>query len=203
MYKIYINDRLLTLMETRDAIKYLPADENRFVLRYNGKSKHIIQIADMLEKSNRDIEVILYSNDLKALFKTFKSLYKFIKAAGGVVFNQQGEILTMYRRGSWDLPKGKIDKGEGKKDAALREVREETGIQNIELKELVARTFHTYKHGGRRVLKKTYWYKMITSDMELTPQEEEDIEIVAWEKPDSFLKSKKMYPSIVTVLNEL
>ena len=69
---------------------------------------------------------ISYTRDLKQLWKHFKSLFKYIKAAGGVIYNDVGEILFIERLERWDLPKGKVDKGESNKEAAIREVEEET-----------------------------------------------------------------------------
>jgi 8-oxo-dGTP pyrophosphatase MutT (NUDIX family) len=51
-----------------------------------------------------------------------------IKAGGGIVVNEQNEVLLIYRRGKWDLPKGKLDDGETIEECALREVKEETGL---------------------------------------------------------------------------
>ena len=115
-----------------------------------------------------------------------------MEAAGGVVFNPKGEILTMYRRGSWDLPKGKIDKGETKEIAAVREVQEETDLKEVNRDDFLLTTYHTYKNKkGKRVLKPTYWYKMTTQEMAIHPQVEEDIEVVQWIDPIIFLETKR------------
>ena len=53
-----------------------------------------------------------------------------IIAAGGLVTNENNELLMIFRRGKWDLPKGKLDKGETIEECAIREVEEETGIGN-------------------------------------------------------------------------
>lgn len=56
------------------------------------------------------------------------------KSAGGVVINQQGEVLVVNQKGtSWSLPKGHIEEGENAIDAARREIYEESGIKNLEL----------------------------------------------------------------------
>ena len=70
--------------------------------------------------------LILYSKNLNFLIENLFSLYKIQTAAGGLVFNPKGEILAMQRRGFWDLPKGKMEKGESIQQTAVREVQEET-----------------------------------------------------------------------------
>lgn len=52
--------------------------------------------------------------------------------AGGVVLNAKGEMaLVLQRNGVWSLPKGKIEEGEAREDAARREIAEETGIVDL------------------------------------------------------------------------
>jgi 8-oxo-dGTP pyrophosphatase MutT (NUDIX family) len=104
-----------------------------------------------------------------------------ITAAGGIVTNEQGNILLMYRRGKWDLPKGKVDEGEQIPDAAVREVEEETGLTNVELGEFIGITTHFYIHHNSEIEKETHWYAMKVSDEQrLVPQAEEDIEKLEW-----------------------
>jgi ADP-ribose pyrophosphatase YjhB (NUDIX family) len=54
-------------------------------------------------------------------------MQKIVMAAGGLVENEHGEILLIYRKKHWDLPKGKLDAGETLEECAVREVEEETG----------------------------------------------------------------------------
>ena len=106
---------------------------------------------------------------------------KTINAAGGLVQNPQGEFLFIYRRGKWDLPKGKVDKGEAIEAAALREVREECGIENLRIVRLLKKTYHTYMLKNRIISKETYWYLMKTNwEKKPIPQTEEDITQAIW-----------------------
>lgn len=106
-----------------------------------------------------------------------------IIAAGGIVENPQNEILLIFRRGKWDLPKGKLDKGETIEACAIREVEEETGVRSIILGELIDVTVHHYFEKGREFEKETYWYAMkVTEEQNLVPQTEEDIEDIRWVK---------------------
>ena len=104
-------------------------------------------------------------------------------AAGGMVMNPKQEILWIFRRGFWDLPKGKLDLGETIPQCALREVEEETGITNIQLKELITITYHDYfdKYLNKQVTKETHWYQMSIIDFQNgIPQTNEDIEKIEW-----------------------
>lgn len=188
MYKIYINETPLFLA-SKNEFEKLHINGLNLTVRYAGKSKQLLQIADMLEKTGRFQSVVLYHEDLKKLWSDFKERYKVVKAAGGLVYNENGEILVMFRRGTWDLPKGKIDPGETKKVAAVREVEEETGIGDIVRGKKILKTFHTFKQKDKRILKVTYWYKMTAPNQKLTPQTEEDIEKCEWVTPDDFLEN--------------
>ncbi len=106
---------------------------------------------------------------------------KEIIAAGGLVTNQKGELLMIFRRGKWDLPKGKLDEGERIEECALREVEEETGLQNINRGKLIDITIHYYEEEGGQIIKKTYWYEMsINGHQALKPQTEEGISEAKW-----------------------
>lgn len=132
--------------------------------------------------------------------------HEYIEAAGGIVRNQQGAVLMIFRRGYWDLPKGKIDKGEEAKAAAIREVKEETGIAHLEIVRELPPTYHTYYMYGKYAVKKTYWYAMTSSDTsDLTPQLEEDIEQAVWINPQDIPSLLPLsYANIRTLLqNEL
>lgn len=129
-----------------------------------------------------------------------------IIAAGGLVFNAANELLMIYRRGKWDLPKGKLDEGETIEACALREVEEETGVSPLNLGELVDITTHEYfdKWLNANVFKRTHWYRMKTSFKEqLIPQAEEDIEKVEWVAiKDIPEKLNNSYPNIVTAIQK-
>lgn len=104
-----------------------------------------------------------------------------IIAAGGIVENEEGKILFQYRRGKWDLPKGKLDAGETLEECAVREVEEETGLQNIMLGELIGTTNHHYVEKGKNIDKETYWFAMKVSGIQkLIPQTDEDISELRW-----------------------
>ena len=203
MYKIYINETPLILCHTEEVYTSGKGLDKVLVNVFSGKSKHILQVVDMLEKTDRWQAVILHDEDVKRLWKAFKSLFRIIKAAGGLVENPKGEVLFIYRKGHWDLPKGKIDDGESKKKAAVREVMEETGLQQVSRGKRITRTFHTYRlPDGTRVLKYTYWYAMLSADETPKPQIEEEITEAVWKAwPESRHSLKPMYKNIGIVLD--
>ena len=190
-------------MNTEELDNMLPASGNNLTAKYLGKSKYLLNYIDLLEKSKKFDALFIHAEDGEQLFNDFKELYKLIEAAGGVVFNEKNEILMIYRLDYWDLPKGKIDKGESPEEAAVREVIEETGIDNITLGPQLTITYHTYKsNNGKRILKRTYWYEMKTHDQKLVPQKEENIEIAEWTTiPDFYEKNRIAYKSILDVLS--
>jgi 8-oxo-dGTP pyrophosphatase MutT (NUDIX family) len=122
--------------------------------------------------------------DAEAAWRRWTSMYTLSVAAGGVVRHMDGRILLIFRRGKWDLPKGKLDYEETPEHAAVREVQEECGIGGLHLGPLLKITFHTYTEKKRPILKKTFWYAMTCTDTRTpVPQEEEDIEKVVWMTP--------------------
>ena len=126
-----------------------------------------------------------------------------ITAAGGLVQNKEGAFLLIFRRGFWDLPKGKLDVGESIPDCAVREVREETGLQSLELGPFICTTTHPYFDIwlNKDVVKHTHWFSMLSlANDTLVPQTEEDIEKIEWvpreQLPQYFIQT---YPTILTV----
>ncbi|UBM60265.1 NUDIX domain-containing protein [Marinilongibacter aquaticus] len=143
-------------------------------------------------------------NDFNVVKNVLEKEYKLLDAAGGVILNQLGEVLMIYRLGKWDLPKGKAEKGETIRQTAQREVEEECSI-SVSLREKVFVSYHTYLHKNQRVLKRTFWYEMdLVSDELMKPQKEEDIEEIRWMNRSEMHKAlKKSYRSIAHVLDNM
>jgi len=131
---------------------------------------------------------------------------KTILAAGGLVYNETDELLMIFRRGKWDLPKGKLDEGETIEDCAVREVMEETGLTTVIRGDLIGITYHQYfdKWVKEEVIKETHWYRMQAPGLQqLIPQTEEDIEIIKWvngKELEDCLKNS--YDNIVEILSK-
>lgn len=124
---------------------------------------------------------IICAPDIDEIKKLFFKQYTVIEAAGGIVQNQQREILFIYRKDKWDLPKGKIEKGESLELAAEREIKEETGVTDLILKKKIHTTYHIYKEFGKEILKVSHWFYFISHSKQiLKPQTEEEITEVKW-----------------------
>ncbi|HIP35764.1 MAG TPA: NUDIX domain-containing protein [Crocinitomix sp.] len=151
------------------------------------------------------LDGIAFEIKSKDEFKEIFNKYKFIKAAGGLV-QRKNKFLFIKRNGVWDIPKGKLEKGEKVKKAAIREIVEECNVNPPKIKAHLLNTYHTYTMNGKKYLKKTYWFWMMANqkDKKLKPQTEEGISKVKYVKVKKFDKIKsKTYKSIVEVINVL
>lgn len=199
--KIYFNDRPLFLCDEIEPVlePYLHHDDAVFIDEF---SVHTVKsMIHEMEKPSIHAGIFLHT-DLEELRKAFWKKFTIIQAAGGLVSNSSNEILMIFRRGKWDLPKGKLDEGENLEQCAVREVEEETGITNISLQEHLLTTYHTYHESGKSILKESHWFRMsIGKDQALVPQTEEDIAEARWvkkNKVDELLRNT--FPSIKAVL---
>jgi 8-oxo-dGTP pyrophosphatase MutT (NUDIX family) len=144
---------------------------------------------------------VVMVGDLPTSINLFKQHFAFIKAGGGVVLNTHNSLLAIYRKGKWDLPKGKLDDGETIEECALREVEEETGVRNLKLGKLICSTYHLYTQ-NKSIFKQTDWFEMKTDSQELKPQVEEGIDEAIWvEKKQIDELFQQTYDSIKYVLN--
>jgi len=147
---------------------------------------------------------VLWNNDLDKLKKVFFKHFTAIEAAGGIVQNNKKELLFIYRLDKWDLPKGKMEKGEKPEEAALREVEEETGVTGLKLKKKIGETYHTYDAFGKHFLKTTHWYYITCSATQnLVAQTEEDITAIKWVATKDIKDPlANTYPSIKDILGK-
>ncbi len=161
-----------------------------------GKLLTLLQKAD----ANRLLSVTLGCLDKDDCEAAIKKPFRISKAAGGIVV-KEGKNLLIFRRGKWDLPKGKLDEGESSRKAAAREVAEETGVQVL-VGERICTTWHVYTLDGNRILKRTKWYQMsVINDSRMAPQAEEDIEKVEWlNRRDTQLALTNSFSSIRYVM---
>jgi 8-oxo-dGTP pyrophosphatase MutT (NUDIX family) len=135
----------------------------------------------IFEQESKARLCFIIAKDWDQILDTLKAIFIFIEAGGGAVFNENKELLCIYRRGVWDLPKGKLDDGELIDACALREVEEETNVSGLQLGALLLETWHVYEMKGKWFLKKTTWFKMNTAyKAQLIPQAIEQIEAVEW-----------------------
>lgn len=146
---------------------------------------------------------VLWHSDLEQLKKLFFRNFTIIEAAGGIVQNNKKELLFILRLGKWDLPKGKMEKGEKPDECALREVEEETGVTGLKLKKKVGETYHTYDEFGKHILKISHWYYITApAAQQLSPQTEENITEVKWISTKNIKEPiANTYPSIKDILS--
>jgi 8-oxo-dGTP pyrophosphatase MutT (NUDIX family) len=183
-YKIYINESPLYLTQTSDLEDETAFERSLIHAKYIGKPKMLMNYIELLEKNKHHEGIIIQADNVEQLWKDFKSLYQYIKAGGGLVLNNFGKVLLIFRRGVWDLPKGKQDPGETLAQTALREVQEETGLSDLKLIEKLNNGYHCYLMSKQRTLKRTRWYLMQTqSPNQLKLQKEEGILDAAWFDP--------------------
>ena len=201
--KIYFGDKPLFLCDAVDETlqPYVHHDDAVFIDELNNHTvKSMIH-----EMEQPEIHAgVFYHPDLGELKKAFYKKFTIVIAAGGLVLNEKKKILMIFRRGKWDLPKGKLDKGETLEECAVREVEEETGLQQVKLLSPLVITYHTYHEGARFILKESHWYNMkVSGEQKLVPQTEEGIHEIKWvtnkEAQNLF---QECYPSVIDVIKE-
>jgi 8-oxo-dGTP pyrophosphatase MutT (NUDIX family) len=199
MYKVFFNERIVLL--TDDFINNFQLKDGLFYkFREVEELKEIISVYWELKLVDK---LFIFHNDICELQEKFKTCFKTIQAAGGLVRNNEGKYLFINRRDKWDLPKGKINVNEAKEDAAIREVNEECGLNNLEIINPLLATYHSYLIDNQLILKKTSWFEMFYHHTaEPVPQQEEEITEAKWFKKDDLSKIiLNTYPSVIDVLH--
>jgi 8-oxo-dGTP pyrophosphatase MutT (NUDIX family) len=155
-------------------------------------------------KGSSSTDICIIHEDVDFLIKYFFSPFHIIEAAGGLVVNNNKEMLFIFRRGKWDLPKGKMEAGETPEICAEREIEEETGVNQLQLIHKIIDTYHIYEERGLQILKKTYWYYFKTNFKGTPkPQIEEDISSISWiGKENLELPLSNTYDSIIDVIDK-
>jgi len=199
--KIYFNDKPLFLCDemTPEIKEYARHDDAVMIDEFSHPA-----VNSMIHEM-RQAKVhagIFVHTDLEELRKAFWKKFQLVLAGGGLVRNGEEKYLFMFRRGVWDLPKGKLDPGETMEHCAIREVMEETGIEGVILDGPLLITYHTYDESGKHILKETHWFRMVApAPGELTPQLEEQITELRWVDSDGIKELlRKTFPSIKDVI---
>lgn len=180
MYKVFVNDVPIILSTE----KYIGKNYTSLPLKR-------VNLKDVIKKVCRGelTHINLYHRKEKKLLKILKKALPVVVAGGGMVHDNNGKILFIYRKGKWDLPKGKIEKNETIEDCAVREVWEETGVENLKITGFIDTTYHVFTRNNKFKLKETHWFHMETDyEGELVPEPSEGIKKVKWK---NFEKSQK------------
>ena len=200
MHKIYFEKRCMIICPPEEQAM---ADPNAILFNI-GSSADIHALVEMMEVSDSLYRVYIPTDNVESTYRMICAEFREVNAGGGLVANRRGDYLLISRNGLWDLPKGHQEPGEDISVTALREVQEETGIDQLQLRDLICITDHCYRRDGIWHLKHTWWYDMLYTDpTDLTPQREEDITKASWVAKSSlppFLRNT--YPSILEVFRE-
>jgi len=200
MHRIYFEKRCIIICEPSDQAL---ADPNS-VEFHIGERIDIHTLVGMFEASESLNRIYIPTEDTDWMYRRLCAEFKEVDAAGGLVSNRRGDFLLISRNGLWDLPKGHREEGEDIETTAIREVQEETGVDELELRDLICVTDHCYFRAGLWHLKHTWWYNMLyTNPVNLTPQREEDISKACWVAKSSLpLFLRNTFPSIQEVFRE-
>lgn len=181
MYKVFVNELPLILTNNLSET----ANGEYFLLNEDA----IQEAIDALRKKKLETAYIYHPNH-EEILKKFTKKIPLEVAAGGVVTNREGRVLFIYRNDKWDLPKGKLDKGETIEECALREVEEETGVKKLKIENFLKTTYHVFKRNGTYKLKEVHWFAMKTAySGKLKGQKNEGIDKVKWKGPDQIKKA--------------
>ena len=177
--KIYFGNSPLILSNTEtEELKPYLHNSKTSILKTSDKEQ-LQSLIRAIQHSKIDAGIIL--NNVSETLEKIKKEFTLILASGGLVYSRDNKILLIYRRGQWDLPKGKLDEGEDLIECALREVKEETGLSQLTYERFICTSYHTYYENNRPILKESHWHLLQGNDQELLiPQTDEDIENCKW-----------------------
>jgi 8-oxo-dGTP pyrophosphatase MutT (NUDIX family) len=201
MIKVFSLNKIIYLIESKTL--FYPK-EGTVLMSIHSKDEMRLIHDELINKSNVN-EIYFFNKNLEKLFGYFADMFRIIEAAGGLVKNKKGEWLFIFRNGKWALPKGKIEKKEAVKTAAIREVEEECGITGLSIEKELPMTYHTYYMEEKRILKRTYWFEMTCHDKsKLVPQTEEGITDAKWlASSDLQQVFDNTYESVKEVMKEI
>lgn len=201
--KIYFGDKMVCLCDMLSSeMKSLKKEKGTIYVQGIPEEEYIKSISKKME--DKDVKALIIENkDFKELKNAFLGCFKNIIACGGLVQNENKDVLFIFRRGKWDLPKGKIEAGEALDECAKREIEEETGVKDLVFKHKICETFHVYEEKGITILKTSHWFYFKTnSKQKLDPQTEEDITEVKWIPTSEIAKPmKNTYATIKVVVH--
>jgi len=201
--RIYFGNKPLFLSDSQTNNELKPyLNDSQTMILDNLNSSEVQCLINKIQTPEIKAGIII-SNVTEAL-EAIKKEFTIIQASGGLVHSPDNKILLIFRRGKWDLPKGKLDDGENLVNCALREIKEETGLSELVFQQFISITYHTYHEAGKHILKESHWHLLKGDDKEiLIPQTDEDIEKCEWVKIDKLALYIENAPaSVIDVLTE-
>ena len=187
--KIFFTDKALILTDTPVEVEgavRLPSSE--------------LSKANVLKIFETTNSITVCDEAIEAVKERFFGEFKYVLAAGGVVRNERGESLMIYRNHRWDLPKGHVDGEESDEECAVREIAEETGVEGAKIVRFLCNTLHSFDVYGVWEIKRTAWYELEADTTETKPQAEEGISCAKWRSEEEVAENlKATYPTICEV----
>ena len=192
MRHIEVHRSMVTLTTRRHRLQ-MPASDNTIAVEYGRIKHHLDAYIRFLYQSDIQIHLVIYGRKLKRLKRRLKTMYIRSYSAGGIVKNEQDEILFICQNNEHlDLPKGGVKKGEKPREAALREVNEETGAVDLTIIRKSHKTWKIKKDAhGALTLNTCIWYEMVAPRQELTPQTAEGIISARWIKREACIQQQR------------
>jgi 8-oxo-dGTP pyrophosphatase MutT (NUDIX family) len=196
MYKVFIENRPIIFLQNN------PSEENSYTLqaeKIESLENDVLPLLKVLPENQ--VLYIICADEQATFYRLFYS-YEKISAAGGIV-RRKNKFLFIKRNGFWDIPKGKLEKGETPQIGAIREIEEECSVFGMEIRQSICETYHTYQYKGIPTLKKTFWFAFdYTGTKEVVGQLEEGITKVKWFNLKELEKVRKnTFRSIIEVID--
>ncbi len=196
MYKVFVDHKPVLFVQKEDVMDDFPVVRAKEVVRFRRDVKALMEDVSM----DRPLQIACKNVD-KSFKRIFEPYHK-LEAAGGLVRRKQ-KFLVIKRKGLWDIPKGGIDPGESREDAAVREIEEECGIMGHLIEQPLVVTYHIMKWKEKSALKRTHWFVLnYTGGKKTKPQKKEGITKADWFTEDELLAIRgNTYGSINEVLD--
>jgi len=196
MYKVFVNESLLIFSDSQ-----AQHNSSGMLMAKPEETERIVR--NLLSGVFSTTDYLIPFSDTGAE-NYLNEHFEIVTAAGGIVLDKGGKVLWIFRRGKWDLPKGKADKGESAEETAIREVKEECGIKKLRVKEFLGNAYHIYPitKGKKAVFKTTHWFLMETDDVDFIPQTEEDITEIKFFGTDEKTPLENTFRSLKTFLED-
>ena len=134
MKTIFFNQRAMILCREGEQAE---KDPEAVIVIDSGDDTILANAVNTIDTGSGIRRLYVLCDNPELTYERLRKLFTEVDAAGGLICNDLGEFLLIFRNGMWDLPKGKREKGESTAENAVREVMEECGIPTPELGKLL------------------------------------------------------------------